>query len=230
MHIHYFQHEAFEGLGCIQNWIDANQYTVSSTHFYKQESLPDIDSFDLLIIMGGAMNIYDHEKHPWLVAEKLFIKQAIEKGKRVLGICLGAQLIADVLGAKVKRNRYKEIGWYPIQFSERAHKETFLARLPKKMYVFHWHGDTFEIPQDAVTLASSQGCENQGFLYQNKVMGLQFHLEVTTQSFKEMTAEMDDELKEQSPFIQNFNSMKAGAVNIPTCNAFMFSVLTQLSA
>src|SRR5690606_32591469 len=114
---------------------------------------------------------------PWMKEEKKLIEKAILKGKRVIGICLGAQLIADVLGARVFPNKEKEIGWFPIELTEEGQKSPFFAGFNKTETVFHWHGDTFEIPKGAEHIASSKVCENQAFLFDHKVLGLQFHLE-----------------------------------------------------
>lgn len=125
--------------------------------------------------MGGPMNIYEEDKYPWLVSEKKFIEKTITSGKFVLGVCLGAQLIADVLGGKVGPNNHKEIGWFPMNKVSKG--SGFFKSLPDKFMAFHWHGDAFDIPPGATRLAESQGCKNQAFEYNRNVLGLQFHLE-----------------------------------------------------
>ena len=112
MNIHCIQHVPFENPGSIGDWIKHKGYRLSTTRLYGGESLPDIDPIDWVIIMGGPMGIYDEDKYPWLKEEKVFIKNALDKGKVVIGICLGAQLIAGVLGAKIYKNRYREIGYF----------------------------------------------------------------------------------------------------------------------
>ncbi len=186
MKLHYLQHVPFEGLGIIENWAVSNGFEISCTRLFADEKLPDIGSFDWLVVMGGPMGIYDHEAHPWLMAEKQLIKNTIDAGKTVLGICLGAQLIADVLGAKVYPGPQKEIGWFPLQGSN--------PLLPETLTAFHWHGDTFEIPKGATHLASSAACKNQGFIYNGRVVGLQFHLETTPQSMEALIENCGDEL------------------------------------
>ena len=114
MRLHFIQHVPFEGIANIQGWAENQGCRISGTHLYRLEKLPGLDELDWLVVMGGPMNIYEDNEYPWLSAEKKFIGAAIEKGKIVLGICLGAQLIADVLGGQVVRNRYKEIGWFPV--------------------------------------------------------------------------------------------------------------------
>ena len=114
MNAHFFQHVPFEGIGNIEPWLIAKGYEITSTQFYKNSQLPDYQKIDLLIIMGGPMSVNDEAKYPWLVAEKQFIRNCIEAGKSVLGICLGSQLIANAMGASVYRNHEKEIGIFYI--------------------------------------------------------------------------------------------------------------------
>ena len=116
--VHFLQHVQYEGLGSIADWIHGNSYDLTVTQLFNDQSLPDPGDIDFLIIMGGPMGIYQEDKYPWLKKEKLFIEQAIKKNKKVLGICLGAQLIADVLGSKVFPNKYQEIGWFPVRLTD----------------------------------------------------------------------------------------------------------------
>ena len=204
--IHYFQHASFEGLGNIKAWSLKNGHLLNSTKFYEDPGLPDLADIDWLIIMGGPMGVYDDKKYRWLTVEKQFIKQAIEAGKTVIGICLGAQLIADVLGAKVFANKYKEIGWYPIELSLAAGKNKLFEGIDTPMTVFHWHGDTFDLPQNALHLASSEACQNQAFLYRRKVLGLQFHLEMSELTLKQMLENGKSELIE-GKYIQSGQEM-----------------------
>jgi GMP synthase (glutamine-hydrolysing) len=126
--------------------------------------------------MGGEMNIYQDRDWPWLKPERAFLQSALAQGKRVAGICLGAQLIADALGARVFQNAEHELGWLPITWTDEA--RAAFPSLPATSTVLHWHGDTFELPVGAMRLAASEGCPEQGFLIRNKCLGLQFHLEV----------------------------------------------------
>src|SRR5271170_6697939 len=120
MRIHYFQHVPFEGLGCIAQWAAEKEHTVTATRFYLDEPAPNPGEIDWLVVMGGPMNIYEEAEYPWLAREKRFIGEAIRGGKTVIGICLGAQLIADVMGGPVTRNLEKEIGWFPIELTPEA--------------------------------------------------------------------------------------------------------------
>ncbi|WP_373481734.1 type 1 glutamine amidotransferase [Acetobacterium sp.] len=180
MRIHYLQHVPFENPGSILEWANENQCLVTATHLYDNEKLPELSEFDWLVVMGGPMNIYEEDQYPWLKAEKKFIKAAIESNKVVLGMCLGSQLIANIIGGKVVQNKQKEIGWFPISFSEKAKESPLFAFFPDNPVVFHWHGDTFvELPREANVIAASVACKNQAFVYQQRVFGFQFHLENT---------------------------------------------------
>jgi len=222
MKLHYLQHVPFEGLGMIEDWAKAQGAEISVSQLFNNDPLPEVGRFDWLVVMGGPMGIYDPDEHPWLMAEKQFIRQAIDAGKTVLGICLGAQLIADVLGAKVYPGPLKEMGWFPIQRAEGAPE-----LLPEELTVFHWHGDTFEIPEGAIRLASSAACRNQGFVYNNRVVALQFHMETTPESMEALIENCGHELVD-APFIQTSEQMRAGLSRIRKINTAMTHLLNQL--
>lgn len=192
MRAHYFQHVPFEGLGNIETWLEAAGWEITGTRFYAAAELPDLKAIDLLVVMGGPMSVNDEEEFPWLVAEKRFIRAAIESGKPVLGICLGAQLIASALGARVYRNSVKEIGWFPVEGVVAS--DASLLKFPAATTVFHWHGETFDLPSGATLLARSAGCENQAFQVGRSVIALQFHLESTPESVREIVANCREEL------------------------------------
>ena len=174
MIIHSLEHQSYEGPGRIADWAAARGHALTRTALYAGGLPPPLESFDLLVVMGGSMSIHEHRDHPWLAAEKRFLGEIIAAGKPVLGICLGAQLLADVLGGKVFQNAVKEIGWWPIRvFDRRAPFEAF----PEDLTVMHWHGDTFALPPGARCVADSAGCAQQAFVHGDRVVGLQFHLE-----------------------------------------------------
>jgi GMP synthase-like glutamine amidotransferase len=179
MRVHWLQHADFEDLGCIAPWLAARGYAVTQTRLYAGETLPSAEDSDWLIVMGGPMNVYEYDAHPWLRAEKLLIKQAVSAGKRVLGICLGAQLIADALGAPVTRNADTEIGWFEVRMNAAAQTSKLFAGFPQNFNAFHWHGDTFAIAEGARNLASSEACAHQAYDFGERVAAIQFHLEVT---------------------------------------------------
>ncbi|MGA8180381.1 MAG: type 1 glutamine amidotransferase [Desulfobacterales bacterium] len=228
MRLHYFQHVPFEGLGSIESWAKDMAHEITSTRLFAKDPFPKLDDIDLLVIMGGPMGIYEEDKYPWLFKEKKYIDQAILNGKIVLGICLGAQLIADVLGAKVYPNTYKEIGWFPIQ-KTRDPAETRIADfLPEQTDAFHWHGDMFDIPLGAVHIAKSAACENQGFIYDDQVVALQFHLETIEQSARDLIANCEDDLTD-GPFIQSPEAMLTEPSRFKKINGLMSELLNHLA-
>jgi GMP synthase (glutamine-hydrolysing) len=228
LNIHYFQHVSFEGLGSIEEWCIGNGHALSATRFYENATVPDLKEIDWLIIMGGPMGVNDEKKYPWLVTEKEFIQQAIAEEKTVIGICLGAQLLAQILGAKVYQNSQKEIGWFPIEFSSNASQHTLFSGLENPITVFHWHGDTFDIPEKAIHLASSKACRNQGFLYQNNILGLQFHLETTKESLRQMIANGRDELI-KGKYIQTEKEIENRQDFFEDNRQFLFALLDRLA-
>jgi len=164
MKIHCFQHVSFEGLALLEDWIEQRDFSLTSTQFYREtDVIPPADQYDMLIILGGPMSVHDEELYSWLVPEKNAIREAIEQDKYVLGICLGAQLIAHVLGAQIRPNVTQEIGWFPLQFHQSTHTQALLQGLDAEMLAFHWHGERFDIPKGAQSIASSAACANQGF-------------------------------------------------------------------
>ncbi len=179
MNVHILQHVPFEGIGSIEPWLLTRSARITTTRFFESWTLPDVSSLDLVIAMGGPMSVNDEATLPWLAPEKQFIREAIQQGVPVLGICLGAQLIASALGSRVYAGTQREIGWFDIEaVPHPGNAFTF----PKTTPVFHWHGETFDLPPGAVHLARSAACEHQAFQIGTNVIGLQFHLETTPAS------------------------------------------------
>ena len=228
MRIHYLQHVPFENPGRILEWADKNNCTVTATHLYKNETLPDVSDFDWLVVMGGPMNIYEDQKYPWLIGEKQLIKDAIEQGKIVIGICLGSQLIADVIGGKVVRNNHREIGWFPITLSEKARLSPAFSFFPETPVVFHSHGDVVaDLPAAAVVIAESEACHNQGFVYQERVFGLQFHLENTRPIIEALIENCGDELT-AGDYIQQPEVIRSQKASMLQDNQLMDQFLDQI--
>jgi len=200
LHIHWLQHVEFEGLGLINSWIKQRGHKLSCTRFWANDPLPETESIDMLIVMGGPMGVSDQAFYPWLIDEKIFIRRVLGGPAVVLGICLGAQLLADALGADVYPNSEKEIGWFPVTVASSLPQ--WAANIfPSEMMMFHWHGDTFDIPIDAVPLCSSRACTNQGFVLGNRVVGLQFHPEITPHGVASLIKNCREELV-AGPWIQ----------------------------
>jgi GMP synthase-like glutamine amidotransferase len=225
MKIQVLQHSALNTLGTIEEYARTKNHPLESTRFYKTKNPPSLDSFDLLIIMGGPMGIYDYEENPWLRDEKAFIKQAIEAGKTVLGICLGAQLLADVLGARVYENGHREMGWFPVMAVRTGeNKPEFLKGLPEEITVFHWHARAFDLPAGAEHLFRSEGCKNQGFIYKGRVVALQFHPEVHEERVESMISRFGGE-SGNGPFIQRKEEMVGQEKYLAETKKFMFTLL-----
>jgi GMP synthase (glutamine-hydrolysing) len=229
MRICYLQHVPFEGLAGIENWAKSKGHSLDSVKIFNNDPFPSVDGLDWLIVMGGPMSVYEEDKYPWLVQEKRFIRAAVTSGKAVLGICLGAQLIADVLGARVYPNQYKEIGWFPIELTEEGAKSGLFDFMPEQFTVFHWHGDTFDLPEGAVRTARSEGCLNQAFVYGEKVVALQFHMESTKDSIQAIVHNCSDEIV-SGKYIQTAGEIFAGEGNLSQINMAMNGLLDRISS
>ena len=227
MKVHVLQHSSINTLGTIEEYAKAKNYRLESTRFYETISPPELESFDLLIIMGGPIGVYDYKENPWLIDEKAFIKQAIEAGKPILGICLGAQLLADILGARVYENRHMEMGWFPVSASGEENKPEFLEGLPDGITVFHWHSRTFDLPMGAVKLFESEGCKNQGFIYNGRVIALQFHPEVNEDRILNLIKRFGDGMTNR-PFVQKKEEMLGQKEYLTSTKEFMFLILDKL--
>lgn len=205
MKVHVLQHVPFEGLGSIAPWMETRKAQISYTRFFLSPGLPALDSIDMVIIMGGPMSANDEDRLPWLVPEKRFIQEAIAREIPILGICLGAQLIASAMGATIYPNPVKEIGWFPVR-AVPVPPGNF--QLPAECLAFHWHGETFDLPAGALRLAESDGCANQAFQLHRNVLGLQFHLETTASSAWALIENCRDDLG-SGPYIQNEEELRA---------------------
>jgi GMP synthase-like glutamine amidotransferase len=225
MNVHILQHVPFEGIGSMEPWLKMQAANITSTCFYEPWKLPDVSHLDLIIAMGGPMSVNDEAELPWLVQEKEFIRAAIQQEVPVLGICLGAQLIASALGARVDAGRQREIGWFDIEAVPHAGGAfTF----PPTTTVFHWHGETFDLPAGAVHLARSAACAHQAFQIGANVIGLQFHLETTPESADAIIAQCRDELVADT-FVQTEAALRAvPPAGYERINALMCDVLSYL--
>ena len=200
----------------IDDWTSSHSYTFSATQFFKpQFTIPPTNSYDTLIIFGGPMGVHDEKDYPWLIQEKHHIQEAIKAKKKILGICLGAQLVANALGANVVPNPHKEIGWFSITLTREATQHPITNNLDKKMMAFHWHGDRFEIPKNAIHLATSQACNNQAFLYENRILGLQFHIEMDELAVQKVVGAFSHEIQ-PAPYIQKKETILANAKKTST--------------
>jgi GMP synthase-like glutamine amidotransferase len=200
MRVHVLQHVAFEDLGSIRTSLERRDSEIHYTRFFAGDPAPaSADGIDFLIAMGGPMSVNDEVSSPWLKPEKALLRDAIVRRVPVLGVCLGAQLIASALGAKVYPNWTQEIGWFPVR-AVAGPGGAF--RFPSESLVFHWHGETFELPDRAVRLAESAACQMQAFQLGRHVMGLQFHPEMTFAGARVLTEQCYHELV-PAPYIQD---------------------------
>lgn len=228
MRLHYLQHVPFENPGSILTWARENGHVVTNTRLYQNDPLPGQRDFDWLVVMGGPMNIYEEDLYPWLAAEKRFIRQTIEAGKVVIGLCLGGQLIADVIGGKVTQNPCKEIGWLPIRLSEQARISPLFSFFPEQPIVFQWHGDTFSVlPQDAACIAQSDACKHQAFIYKNRVFGFQYHLENTPEIIADLVKHCGEEMV-PGAYVQTPEELLSHPEYVEQNNRWMALFLTQL--
>ena len=175
------KHISIEGPGIIEEFFHQTTWPIKIINLEENDKLPeDFSGIEAVIILGGFMNVYEENKFPFLRDEDIFLKKAIKEEIPLLGICLGAQLLAKAGGAKVKKAPSEEIGWYKISLTEEGRKDALFKDLGREIDVFQWHEDTFEIPEGATLLATSDGaCKNQAFRWGKSVYGLQFHIEVT---------------------------------------------------
>jgi GMP synthase-like glutamine amidotransferase len=193
MRIHFLQHVPFEGPAAIADWARARNHTLSGSRLDLGEPLPGLADLDWLVVMGGPMGVADVAAYPWMEPELRLIRQAVDSDRRVLGICLGAQLIAHALGARVYPASDKEIGWFPVEAIDGDTIGAFDG-FPPRFTPLHWHGDTFDLPPGAMLLARGPSCPNQAFQLGRWALGLQFHLEATPESVETLVDHCAEEI------------------------------------
>ena len=228
MRIHYFQHVPFETPARIAAWARERGHDVAGTHLYAGEKPPPPASFDWLVVLGGPMSAHDERAHPWLTREKRAIEDAMAEGKTVVGICLGAQLLAAVLGARVYKSAHREIGWFDVRATDAARTVAPLAALPARFAAFHWHGDTFDLPRGAVHGAASEACAQQAFAAEGgRVVAFQFHLEMTREGASALITHGAADLA-PGPWVQTPGEMLAQGVPFDECHRVLDAVLGRL--
>lgn len=229
MKLLWIQHVPFEGAGYIEELARSAGYDTTAVKVYEPDYLfPRVDDIDLLVLMGGPMGVYDTDIYHWLIPEKEFIKRAIDAGIKTLGICLGAQLIADVLDAPVVKNRFREIGWFPVK-PDSSYSGLLSGIFDDSPEVFHWHGDTFGIPEGSMRICSSVACNNQGFDYEGRVFGLQFHLETTPSSAADLVENCRDDIVAGSEFVQDENVILAEMSRYKKINSLMKEIFSRIA-
>ncbi len=224
------KHVPFEGPDSISVWAKEKGLSLKCTNLYDGPAFPAADSFDSLVIMGGPMGVYEQQKYPWLEGELALIREAIRSGKKVLGICLGAQLIAGALGARVYPHTQKEIGWYEVE-KVNGGRDPLFAEFPERFVAFHWHGDTFDLPKGAAPLFRSKACENQGYRVGENVLGLQFHPEVTGNGVRLMAENLASHFKPEGEtgeafrFVQTQAEILGGSTHCARIGPLFFKTL-----
>lgn len=228
LNVQCFMHVPCEGPGVIAGWAREKGHDLRFTRMYNNEPLPVAGAVDLAVIMGGPMNVYDYHVYPWMEDEIKWVERFIGTGKPVLGICLGAQLIAAALDAEVVPGKEKEIGWHTVEFLPALGDFRIWRSLPASRKAFHWHGDTFTIPVGATRIASSRAFPNQGFIFGRQVIALQFHLEVTPEDVAGMVSHFREDLT-PAPHVQTAREILAEKKHYRENQELMFRLLDYLS-
>lgn len=200
MNILALKHFDFDDTMALEDWASRGGHSLQIVDPSKGLDKAWLTTNDLLVILGGPMSAYDDAKLDWLVEEKRFITRAIEQDMRILGICLGAQLLAELLGGSVHRHTVKEIGWHRIDRT--AERHPWFDALPEQFHSFQWHGDTYVLPERALCLAESEACGQQAFAWGDRILALQFHLETTPACIEQMLARWASELA-PAPYVQD---------------------------
>jgi len=216
MTLHVLLHVSFEGPGHIAHWAKQHGCSIERVCLYDGDPLPEVDAVDGLIVMGGPMGAQDDTRHPWLPRERQLIQTVVEAERPVLGVCLGAQLIACALGGSIRASPEREIGWLPLQWTHGARRHPRIRPLTRTLpdpVVFHWHGDTFSLPDGATRLAATEACGNQAFAIGDHVVGVQFHPEATPESVRAMIDAGRSDVEAGGAFVQSAATMRGVPAN-----------------
>jgi GMP synthase-like glutamine amidotransferase len=225
--IHCFQHVPFETPARIAAWAGEHRHSLTVTRFHDHETPPPARDYDWLVVMGGPMSATDEKTHRWLTPELSAVEEAIAARKTVVGVCLGAQVIARVLGARVYPNPAREIGWYAVELTEAAERHPLTADLPESFTAFHWHSETFDVPAGAVHLARSEACAHQMFAWSSHVVGIQFHLEMTGEVIAALAEHSATELID-APYVQPRDEILAENTHLQAGYDVLDSILSRL--
>jgi len=203
------KHKDIEGAGLFGDFFKSKtNYKVKIIELEKKDKFPSLDECKAIISLGGPMSVYQEEEYPFLKEEKIFLKEAIKKDIPILGVCLGAQLLASVLKAKVEKAKNPEIGWHEVNLIASAKKDPLFYNLPKTLKVFQWHEDTFKIPKMGVLLATTNTCKNQAVRFSRYCWGLQFHPEMNLKMLKEWLKVYEGYNLDKEKIINSFSAIK----------------------
>ena len=195
MRLHLLEHDDLDFSNTnITMWAKKKGYNVEHTYVCNHEKLPGFRDFDWLMVMGGSPHAWEEDINTWLPDEKAFIAEAVKRNKMILGICFGAQLVAEALGGRVFPNKHKEIGWYEVNLTLEGEKSFLFASVPKKFVTFHWHADHFSLPPGCMRLAYSEPTLNQAFICLNRPIAcVQFHPEFTRDMIRHFSLESSED-------------------------------------
>lgn len=229
MRMHVVQHVAFEGPAAIAEWA-AQRGVELTVSLALTEEYPDIGDVDFLVLMGGPMDADDHIASPWLEAEKSYAALALAEGRRVLGVCLGAQIVAEAIGGHIRRNDQSEIGWFALQRNPAADDDPVFAAFPDALVAGHWHGDTFDLPASVEPTLSSEATVCQAFSYdRGRVVGLQFHLEWTAEALAALLDATPEDLEDNAPFVVGASELERGVqLYSAACHAALWKMLDSM--
>lgn len=234
------QHVPFEGPAALAEWASSRAIAVTTVRLYAGDDLPVLEAGDCLAVLGGPMSVHDVEEHAWLAVEKAYLSEALRlatvRKQPVIGICLGAQLITEALGARVERMPHgQEIGWFPVQphaelaisASGNASFADWANSLVENFTPLHWHGEQFSLPRQALPLLKSEACTQQGFVWNDCVLALQCHLEATPDSLEQLIQHSGDELSGRG-WVQTAAALRAGQAHCSAANKQLFRLLDLL--
>ncbi|MCG8650986.1 MAG: type 1 glutamine amidotransferase, partial [Pirellulales bacterium] len=209
MKVLVIQHSAADSPATAEDVIHRPHFQVQTIRIDRHEAIPESVDADVLMMFGGPLSLSGSDHPPWVAREQQLVRRYVQEGRRVFGICLGSQMIAAALGAKVQRNPSPEVGWYPIERAAGAKSDLIGQVFPDQLTVLQWHQDTFDIPAGASHLFQSEGCRNQAFTIDDRVFGFQFHMEANPRTVATFLA--GSKLwQRESAFVQTEDEINAG--------------------
>ena len=228
MKIHLIEHDPGHSPTNIEPWARKRGHSLSKTEIFRGEPFPAADTYDWLMVMGGSQHAWEEPLYPWLVSEKEGIAQALARKKIILGICFGAQLLAEALGGKVFPNRQKEIGWYPVVQTPEGRSSVFFQDIPERFTTFHWHSDHFDLPAGAVRLAFNDCSTNQAFIHpEYPLLVLQFHPEYTREMVRHYAQEFGSDWP-PGPFVAGKGKTLTQTESLPDTYGLMEKILDNM--
>jgi GMP synthase-like glutamine amidotransferase len=229
MRLHLLEHDPIDlSHTNITIWAQKKKYKINRTYVCNHETLPAIDNFDWLMVMGGSPHAWEEDVHLWLPAEKEFIAQALDHNKIILGVCFGAQLLAEALGGEVFPNKHKEIGWHEVTLTPEGSKSFLFKNIPESFMTFHWHSDHFSLPPGCTRLAHSKPTANQAYISQGRpIAGVQFHPEYPLDLVRYFAREWGEEW-ERGPFVAGKEAVQFQTEQMPDTYWLMSTLLDNM--